>query len=126
MSDISIIELGIYVFIELFSLSMLIISAIKEIPDTKKRSIIRAIYLVPGMITAAFMAQTGQKIIFITTLTNSTTKASNSSTIWNETTNQVNFVVLQNPVWGYFHLLIFFVLFIFIVNQLYNLLTKSD
>lgn len=126
MADISIVELVIYGFLELFSLSMLIISVVKEIPDTKARAIIRSIYLIPGMIAAAFLAQTGQKIILNTVLTNSTTTVSNSTTIWNETTNQANFIILQNSVWGYFHILMFFVLFIFIINQMYNLLTKPE
>lgn len=124
--DISIVELTIYCFIELFSLSMLILSSIKEIPNTRASSIIRSIYLIPGMIAAAFLSGTGQRITFNTILTNSTTTVSNSTTVWNETTSQANFIVLQSPVWGYFHMLIMLVLFIFIINQIYNLLTKPE
>lgn len=124
--DISIIELAIYCFIELFSFSMLVISSIKEIPDTKNRSIIRAIYLIPGMIAAAWLARTGQNVTFNTILTNSTTTVSNATTIWNETTTQTNFIALQSEVWGYFHLLVMLVLFVFIINQIYNLLTKKE
>ena len=105
---------------------MLILSVIKEIPNTKASSIIRAIYLIPGIIASAFMAQTGQKVIFNTIFTNSTTTVSNSTTIWNETTVQTNVIILQNPVWGYFHMLIFMVLIIFVINQMYNLLTKPE
>lgn len=126
MSDISIVELVFWGFLELFSISMLILSVIKEIPDTKQRSIIRAIYLIPGMIAAGFLSRTGMNITLNTVITNSTTKVSNSTQIWNETTTQINFIPLQNDVWGYLHLLLFLVLFIFIINQLYNLMTKSD
>lgn len=105
---------------------MLIISTIKEIPNTRSSSIIRSIYLIPGMIAAAFLGQTGQNIVFNTILTNSTTTVSNSTTTWFEVTNQSNFIALQNPAWGYFHLLIMLVLFIFIINQVYNLLTKPE
>lgn len=124
--DISIIELFWYGFLELFSISMLIISSIKEIPNTRASSIIRSIYLIPGMIAAAFLSGTGERITFNTILTNSTTTVSNSTTIWNETTSQANFIALQSPVWGYFHMLIMLVLFIFIINQIYNLLTKPE
>lgn len=126
VSDISIIELGIYVFIELFSVSMLIISSIKEVPNTRASSIIRSIYLIPGMIAAAFMAQTGQNIIFNTMTTKSFVQFPNGTLIQNMTSSTNDFIPLQNPVWGYFHLLIMFVLFIFIINQIYNLLTKPE
>ncbi len=126
MTDISIIELCIYGFLEIFSLSMLIISTIKEIPNTRASSIIRSIYLIPGMIAAAFLGGTGQNITFNTILTNSTTTVSNSTTVWTEVTNQTNFIVLQSEVWGYFHLLIMLVLFAFIINQIVNFMTKPE
>ena len=124
--DISIIELCIYGFLEIFSLSMLIISTIKEIPNTKASSIIRSIYLIPGMIAAAWLARTGENVTFNTILTNSTTTVSNSTTVWTEITNQSNFIVLQSEVWGYFHLLIMLVLFAFIINQIVNFMTKPE
>lgn len=126
MTDVSIIELIIYGFLELFSLSMLIISTIKEIPNTKASSIIRSIYLIPGMIAAAWLARTGENVTFNTILTNSTTTVSNSTTVWTEITNQSNFIVLQSEVWGYFHLLIMLVLFAFIINQIVNFMTKPE
>jgi hypothetical protein len=124
--DISVVELAIYGFLEIFSLSMLIISTIKEIPNTRASSIIRSIYLIPGMIAAAWLARTGQNVTFNTILTNSTTTVSNSTTIWNEVTTQTNFVMLQSEVWGYFHLLIMLVLFAFIINQIVNFMTKPE
>lgn len=105
---------------------MLIISTIKEIPNTKASSIIRSIYLIPGMIAAAWLARTGQNVTFNTILTNSTTTVSNSTTVWNEVTTQTNFVMLQSEVWGYFHLLIMLVLFAFIINQIVNFMTKPE
>lgn len=126
LADISIIELCIYGFLEIFSLSMLIISTIKEIPNTKASSIIRSIYLIPGMIAAAWLARTGENVTFNTILTNSTTTVSNSSTVWTEITSQSNFIVLQSEVWGYFHLMIMLVLFAFIINQIVNFMTKPE
>jgi len=126
MPDLSIIELVFWGFLELFSISMLIISTIKEIPDTKARSIIRAIYLIPGMIAAAFIGVQGNKVIFENTTTTIINGLPNGTIINNSTTTTINFILLQSEVWGYFHLLIFMVLFIFIINQVYNLLTKND
>lgn len=124
--DISIVELFFYGFLELFSVSMLIISSIKEIPNTRASSIIRAIYLIPGMIAAAFLSGTGQKIIFNTVLTNSTASFPNGTIIQNMSQSSADFIVLQSPVWGYLHMLIMLVLFIFVINQIYNLLTKPE
>lgn len=126
MVDISILEFGIYVFLELFSISMLIISVIKEIPNTRASAIIRAIYLIPGMIAAAFMAQTGEKIIFYSSNIQTNVTAANGTLIQHISTIQNDLVQLQNPVWGYFHILMFFVLFMFVINQMYNLLTKPE
>lgn len=127
MPDLSIIELAFFGFVELFSLAMLIISTVKEIPNERASSIIRAIYLIPGMIAAAFIAaNSGEKIIFDTINTTTLTHAANGTILTNATTIQNTVIALQNPVWGYLHILIFFVLFIFVINQMYNLLTKPE
>lgn len=126
MVDISILEFGIYVFLELFSISMLIISVIKEIPNTRASSIIRAIYLIPGVIAAAFMARTGEKIIFYSSTIHTNITAANGTLIQQISSIQNDTIPLQNEVWGYFHILVFFVLIIFIINQMYNLLTKPE
>ena len=124
--DTSIVELIFYGFIELFSLSMLIISVIKEIPDTKSRSIARAVYLIPGMIAAGVMSGTGIHINMITTMTNSTTISNVTQEVFTEIGTKTDMISLVNPMWMMFHLLIFLTLLIFILNQVYNLLVKTD
>lgn len=122
MSDISIVEWGVYGFVAYSSLLMLIISVIKEVPMTKSLSIVRAIYLIPGMICAGLLSGSGVNII--TNLTTTTTRNVNTTEVWTETINQQ--IPLQNDVWILVHLMIFLVLFFYVVQHLLILFTKHD
>lgn len=122
MADISLIELFVYGFVAYSSLLMLIISTIKEVPTTKALSISRAIYLIPGMIAAALLAQVGPNII--TTSVSNTITALNTSEVFQEViTTEME---LQNEVWAIFHYMIFIVLFIYIISQILILLTHVN
>jgi len=122
MADISIIEFGVYGFVCYSSVLMLIIATIKEIPTTKALSIARAIYLVPGMISAALLAQVGPNIV-TTNITNTIT-ALNTSEVFQEVI--ATEIELQNEVWAIFHYMLFLVLFIYIITQILILFTKVD
>src|SRR3990167_192393 len=117
--DISIVELVFYGFIELFSIAMLIASTIKEVPTSRSSSLVRAVYLIPGFISAIYLAGSGVNVDLQTveTSTNSTvtetifnatdnTKITNATTITNSTRQDTNFIVLQDPVWITLHFLI--------------------
>ena len=62
MADLSIIEFGVYGFIAYSGLLMLIISTIRETPQTKSQSFARAMYLIPSIICAFLLASSGQII----------------------------------------------------------------
>ena len=62
MADLSIIEFGVYGFIAYSGLLMLIISTIRETPQTKSQSFARAMYLIPSIICAFLLASSGQVI----------------------------------------------------------------
>lgn len=124
MPDISVVEIAFYGFIELFSLSMLIISVAKEIPDSKKHVVLRAIFLVPGMLAAGMLAGSGPNVVINTIITNSTSLA--NSTWTNSTAHSDTLVILQNPMWGMFHMMIFLVLFVFILFRTISMLEKRD
>lgn len=143
MVDISIVEFGVYGFIAYSSLLMLIISTIKEVPSTKSFAIARVVYLVPGMICAAFLAGVGVNIDLETStntiMTNQTINEftingttgdlitnSTTTTSTNSTSVESNYIILQNPVWALFHYIIFIVLAIYVITQLLNLFTKTD
>ena len=122
MGDISIIEFGVYGFVCYSSVLMLIIATIKEIPTTKALSIARAIYLVPGMISAALLAQVGPNIV-TTNITNTITALNTSEVFQEIITTEIE---IQNEVWAIFHYMLFLVLFIYIITQILILFSKVD
>ncbi len=122
MADISIIEFAVYGFIAYSSMLMLIISTIKEVPTTKALSISRSIYLIPGMISAALLAQVGPNII-TTSVTNTITALNTSEVFVEVITSETT---LQNEVWAIFHYMIFIVLFVYVITQILILFTKVD
>ncbi len=122
MGDISIIEFGVYGFVCYSSVLMLIIATIKEIPTTKALSIARAIYLVPGMISAALLAQVGPNIV-TTNITNTITALNTSEVFQEINTTEIE---IQNEVWAIFHYMLFLVLFIYIITQILILFSKVD
>ena len=123
MAELSVIEFGVYGFITYSSLLMLIISAIKtDIPTTKSLAIVRAIYLIPGAVTALLLASINN--VIVSSDTTNTITAVNTTEVWTEQIS--NSITLMNPVWGGLHLMIFIVIAIFIVTQIINLFTKTD
>jgi len=124
MADISIIEFIVYGFITYSSLLMLIISTIKEVPTEKSGSIIRAIWLIPGVITAFILSSSGINITLESNTITNTITSLNTSEIWTEVITTSNQIILQNPIWVLVHLLIAAVLSIYIITQVLNLFTK--
>ncbi len=111
-----------YGFVAYSSLLMLIISTIKEVPTTRALSVARAIYLIPGMISAALLAGVGPNII-TSSITNTIT-ALNTSEVFQEVITSET--TLQNEIWAVFHYMIFIVLMFYVVMQILMLLTMVD
>jgi len=126
MADISIIEFVVYGFITYTSMLMLIISTIKEVPDMKSGSVVRAIWLIPGVITAFILSSSGINITTQTGTVTNTITALNTSEVWTEVVTTSEQIVLQNPIWVSVHLLFAIVLIIYIITQLLNLFTKIE
>ena len=120
MPELSVIEFAVYGFVTYSSLLMLIISTIKEVPQERSGSIMRGIWLIPGILCAFILASSGINIV----LPESTNTIVNINTteVWTETI--ANQVVLQNPIWVTVHLLIFLVLIVYVVLQVLTLFTK--
>ena len=120
MSSISIAEFLVYGLICYSSLLMLIISTIKTMPDEGSRinTLARCVFLLPGLIVAPVLATSGPDIQLATIDTSAVTRSINTTQVWQENTTQVNNIVLQNPVWLTVHMMIFFVLLMYIIRQL--------
>src|SRR5574337_3320 len=120
MANLSLSEFLVYGIICYSSLLMLIISTIKQMPDEGSRinTLARCVFLLPGLIIAPVLATSGPDIQVSTVDTTNLIKSINTTQTLTETTNQVNNIVIQNPVWLTVHMMIFFVLLMYIVRQL--------
>ena len=124
---VSIIEFAVYGFFAYSSLLMLIISVIKkDLPNTDLFAITRVVWLIPGVICAAFLIQMGEEITFETVTTTSEYEALFSTdvvTVLNSTTIETTVIPLFNPVFITFHYLITIVLVFYIITQILTLFT---
>ncbi len=127
MADISIIEWGVYGFIAYSSLLMLIISVVKEVPDKKSQSILRSMWLIPGIICAALLMFSSVNITMDTiTTVNTITDNQTSTVIFTEDITVQRFIPIQDPVWQSVHLMIFLILLSYVVIQMLTLFTKIN
>jgi hypothetical protein len=95
MADISIIELVVYAFIAYSGMLMLIISTIREAPQTKSQSFTRAMYLIPSIVCAFLLAGMGETISVMDM---------SHEEIHNQTNTVVTIhehysITLVNPIW---------------------------
>ena len=124
MGDISILEFGVYGFITYPSLLMLIISTVKEVPMERSGSIVRGIWLIPGILCAFILASSGVNIPINVVTTTNTITAVNTNDTWTEVINQANTLVLQNEVWVLVHSMIMMILLFYVILQVVTLFTK--
>ena len=130
MADISIIEWAVYGFIAYTSLLMLIISVVKEVPDTKSQSILRSIWLIPGIISAALLMMSGTDITLQSNgiehieVYNGTTGLLMTNTTLIQTSP--DFINIADPIWGTVHLMIFLILLTYVIVQMLTLFTKVN
>lgn len=115
MSDISILEFGVYGFLTYTSMLMLIISVLKGLPEsTRYNQLMTVAFLMPGLICAPVLATSGVSVQI--QHTNDIIKDLNSTRTWSDIST--NAIILQNPIWVTVHMMIFFVLLLFIVRQI--------
>lgn len=116
MGDISLAEFCVYGFLTYTSMLMLIISTVKGIPEERSRVnvLITSLFLLPGLICAPVLAMSGVNIQI--NQSNDIIKDLNSTTTWSD--NNTNNIVLQSPQWVLVHMMIFFVLLIYIVRNM--------
>lgn len=106
---------------------MLIISTIKQMPDEGLRvnTIARTIFLLPALICAPIIATSGPDIIVANVDTSNLIKSLNTTQTWTENTSQQNNIVLQKDTWLLVHMMIFFVLLMYVIRQFLLLMMAS-
>ena len=125
MSDVSILEFGIYGLICYTGIIMLIISAFKETPNTVSQSAVRCIWLIPSIICAYMLASAGADIYLSSeTITRQVLDSSNQIiTLTDVTTDKIT---LLQPVWVTLHFLFFIVLLLYVMMNVLTLFVKRD
>lgn len=93
MADISIIEFAVYAFIAYSGMLMLIISTIREAPQTKSQSFTRAMYLIPSIVCAFLLAGMGESVGLYEVVSSGIEQGTATSL------NQVFTINLVNPIW---------------------------
>jgi hypothetical protein len=125
VSDVSILEFGIYGLICYTGIIMLIISAFKETPNTVSQSAVRCIWLIPSIICAYMLASAGADIYLSSeTITRQVLDSSNQIiTLTDVTTDKIT---LLQPVWVTLHFLFFIVLLLYVMMNVLTLFVKRD
>lgn len=125
MSDVSILEFGIYGLICYTGIIMLIISAFKETPSTVSQSAVRCIWLIPSIICAYMLASAGADIYLSSeTITKEVLNSSDVIVTLTETTTDK--ITLLQPVWVTLHFLFFIVLLLYVMMNILTLFVKRD
>lgn len=125
MSDVSIIEFGVYALICYTGIIMLIISAFKETPSTVSQSALRVIWLIPSIICAYMLASAGADIYLSTETTIDQVLDSNNApvSLTDVTTDKIT---LLNPVWITLHFLFFIVMLLYVMINILTLFMKRN
>ena len=123
MSDVSILEFGVYALICYTGIIMLIISAFKETPSTVSQSALRVIWLIPSIICAYMLASAGADIYLSTETTVKQVLDSNNAPI-SLTDVTTDKITLLNPVWITLHYLFFIVMLLYVMINILTLFMK--
>jgi len=120
MSDISIIEFAVYAFIAYSGMLMLIISTIREAPQTKSQSFTRAMYLIPSIVCAFLLAGMGESIGLYDVTINGIEQGTNT------TLTESYSITLINPIWITFNFMIAIIMLFHFIMQTLQLLLFRD
>lgn len=131
--NISVIEFIVYGLIAYTSMVVLIISASRDAPmvKTKSGTLIKSMYMIPGIICCILLAGSGvaitlndSTVVTMDYTINGTTGAKlTNSTI---TTTSSDQFTLENPVWVSLHYLFALILTAYVFTQVLRMLTSKD
>jgi len=123
LAEISIIEFIVYGLVGYSGILALVLSAFRDIPDTKSQSVVRSIWLIAPIICMYMLSSAGAQINFETETTINYNVTSNLL-ISNSTTTDT--VTLVQPVWVTLHYLFFIMLVIYFIWNMLQLFVKRD
>lgn len=138
--NISIIEFLVFGIIAYFSLIVLIASASRETPmiKTKSGTLIKSMYMIPGIVCCIILAGSGVTIYLdgssTLTVSNSTFHVLDSlnnvvtlnSTVSESAVKSPAYFTLQNPIWITLHYLFAVIMIVYVLTQVLKMLTSPD
>ena len=125
MAEISLIELIVYSVITYTGVIGLIVSAFRTTPQNQAdQSATRVIWLIPSIFTAFMLASSGAAINLEDTTVTSIQVNLNTTETWQETVTTSQTMTLVNPVWVTLHLLLFFILLIYVIINILTAFTR--
>ena len=119
MADISIIEFAVYAFIAYAGMLMLIISVLREAPQTKSQSFARAMYLIPSIVCCFLLAGMGESVGLYEVVSVNTQHLHENIT----DTYTINLV---NPIWITVNFMFAFIMVFHFIMQTLQLLLFRD
>ena len=124
MADYNIIELVMYGIIAYLGVGVLIISVITNPPTEKSLAGARSIWLTPSILCMALLMFSSGYVSYDVVTSTIVTSSNATSDVWTETREDVTSFNLVNPIWGMVHGAMFFILIIYVLIQIFTILTK--
>lgn len=126
MAEITLLEFIVYGLVGYTGIILLVASAFKDIPDTKSQSVIRSIWVLAPIFCMYMLANAGNPIWVNDGYTESVLTYNGTGDLITNSTNTVSgqSITLLQPVWVTLHLLFFFMLIIYFIWNMLQLLTK--
>lgn len=136
MADFSIVEFVIYGFIGYLGIALMMFQIIKyEHSPSKSLAVMRMVWIFPSIIALGMIIAIDGDIefpdTFVTVVETENYEALNSADVvvtLNSTsvttTTETNVMVLRDPVWGLFHLMLFLILIIYQITQMMLMFTN--
>lgn len=116
--DISIVELILYIFAEMFAFTVLFVNILQNRPATRANTITTMMFIAPGMIMAFFMMSVGMNVqIMSVENTSFQINGTTGAPLLNETSHVIQYIPLQVPIWPWFHFMIGMLLLLYTFIQ---------
>ena len=130
MAALGIIEFSIYGFVGYGGFVLIMLTLLVTPQATRVWSAMRVVIIVPCLVCLSLLMGADGEITGLNTIENTITKTYDSAGNLNSTVNSTKTsndrYILQDPVWGSVHLMMFLLLLIVSFIQLFNLFTQKS
>ena len=127
MADLSILEFIVYAVIGYSPMIFLMGYILTDKPGTTSNSIMRVVYIMPGMAAVMMLVSAGGFSVTMDTVESTITTTNNvTSDAWVEEGVQSYSYSLENPIWITFNGLVFIIYFIYLIINVLQLIGLDE